>query len=60
MLLKAFIESQFSYCLPIWMLHSRTLDNNVNCLHKKALKIAQSDFKAKFDELMKKDGSFST
>ena len=60
MLLKAFIESQFSYCLPIWMLHSRTLDNNVNCLHKKALKIVHSDFKAKFDELMKKDGSFST
>ena len=59
MLLKDFIESQFSYCPLIWMLHSRTLKNNVNCLHKKALRIVYSDFKAKFHELTKKDGSFS-
>ena len=59
MLLKAFIESQFSYCPPIWMLHSRTLNNNVNLLHKKTLRTAYLDFKAKFDKLMKKDGSFS-
>ena len=59
MLLKDFIESQFSYCPLIWMLHSRTLNNNVNCLHKKALRIVYSDFKAKFRELTKKDGSFS-
>lgn len=55
MLLKDFIESQFSYCPLIWMLHSRTLNNNVNCLHKKALRIVYSDFKAKFDTHLEKD-----
>ena len=30
MFLRAFIESQFSYCLLIRMLHSRTLNNKIN------------------------------
>ena len=33
LLLKAFIESQFGY----WMFHSRTLNNHINRLHKRAL-----------------------
>ena len=59
MLLTAFIESQFSYCLLIWMFHSRTLNNKINILHEKALRIVYSDFKADFDELVEKDDSFS-
>ena len=59
MLLTAFIESQFSYCPLIWMFHSRTLNNKINILHEKALRIVYSDFKADFDELVEKDGSFS-
>ena len=27
-LMKGFIESQFNYCLVIWMSHSRTMNNN--------------------------------
>ena len=59
MLLTAFIESQFSYCPLIWMFHSRTLNNKINILHEKALRIVYSDFKADFDELVEKDDSFS-
>ena len=33
MLLRAFIESQFSYCPLIGMFHSRTLNNKINRLH---------------------------
>ena len=39
MLLRAFIESQFSYCPLIWMFHSRTLNNKINQLHEKALRL---------------------
>ena len=54
MLLRAFIESQFSYCPLIWMFHSRTLNNKINRLHEKVW-----DYKSKFDELLEKDDSFS-
>ena len=59
MFLKIFVESQFSYCPLIWMFHSRTLNNKINILHEKALRIVYSDFKADFDELVEKDDSFS-
>ena len=38
-LLKAFIESQFNYCPLVWMFHSRTLNNRINKLHEKALRL---------------------
>ena len=59
MLLRAFIESQFSYCPLIWMFHSRTLNNKINRLHEKALRIVYEDYKSKFDELLEKDNFFS-
>ena len=59
MLLRAFIESQFSYCPLIWMFYSRTLNNKINRLHEKALSIMYGDYKSQFDELLEKDGSFS-
>ena len=59
MLLRAFIESQFSYCPLIWMFHSRTLNNKINRLHEKALRIVYWDSKSIFDELLEKDSSFS-
>ena len=58
-LLRAFIESPFSYCPRIWMFHSRTLNNKINRLHEKVLRIVYWDYKSKFDELLEKDGSFS-
>ena len=41
------------------MFHSRTLNNKINRLHEKALRIVYSDFKANFGEHLEKDGSFS-
>ena len=55
---KAFIESQFNYCPLIWMFHSRTLNNKINRLHEKALRIVYSDFKSSFCELLGKAKSF--
>ena len=41
------------------MFHSRTLNNKINRLHEKALRIVYGDYKSKFDELLEKDSSFS-
>ena len=52
MLLRAFIQSQFSYCPLIWMFHLRTLNSKINRLHEKALGIVYGDYKSRFDELL--------
>ena len=38
-LMKAFISSQFSYCHLIWMFHSRSLNNKINRIHERALRL---------------------
>ena len=57
--MKAFIESQFNYCPLIWMFHSRTINNKINRLHERALRIVYSDFKSSFEVLFMRDNSFS-
>ena len=58
-LMKAFIESQFNYCLLTWMLHSRTLNSKINRIHERALRTVYSDYNSSFNELLDKDGSFT-
>ena len=41
------------------MFHSRTINNKINRLHERALRIAYSDFKSSFEGLPMKDNSFS-
>ena len=41
------------------MFHSRTLNNKINRLHEKTLRIVYGDYKSKFDELLEKNSSFS-
>ena len=57
--MKTFIESQFNYCPLIWMLHSRTINNKINRLHEKALRIVYSGFRSSIEGLLMKDNSFS-
>ena len=57
-LMKAFIESHFNYCPLIWIFHSRTMNNKINRLHKRALRLFYSDHVSSFDDLLKKDRSF--
>ena len=57
--MKTFLKSHFNYSLLIWVLHSRTLNNKVNCLHERALRIVYSDHKPSFTTLLEKDGSIS-
>ena len=53
MFLQAFMESIFSYCPIILMLHSKTLNNKINPLDEKALKVVYSDFKVRLMNFQK-------
>ena len=57
-IMKAFVESQFGYCL-IWMSHSRGLNNKINRIHERALRITYKDKSSTFQELLEKDNSVS-
>ena len=58
-LLKTFIESQFSYCPLIWMFSSRTMNNKINHIHERALRLVYQDYKTSFEDLLKKDNSLT-
>ena len=58
-IMKAFVESQFGYCPLIWMFHSRELNNKINRIHERALRITYKDKSPTFQELLKKDNSVS-
>ena len=57
-LMKAFIELQFNYCPLVWMFHNRTLNNKINRLHERALRIVYKDENgiSTFEDLQK-DGA---
>ena len=57
--LKYFIESQFSYCPLIWMFHGRITNNKINHIHERALRLTYNDYTSTFEELLDKYGSFS-
>ena len=50
-IMKAFIMSQFRYCPLVWMCHSRTLNNKINKLHERALRLVYDDRQSTFKEL---------
>ena len=58
-LMKAFVTSQFNYCSLIWIFHSRTLNNKMNKLHERALRIVYPDQNLSFDELLELDNSMT-
>ena len=57
--MRAFIESQFQYCPLVWMFHCRTLNNRINRLHERALRLVYKDPSLTFKELLTKDESFT-
>ena len=54
---QSFIMSQFGYCPLIWMNHSQNLNNNINGIHEKALRIVYRDKKSTFKDLFEKYNS---
>ena len=55
--MKSFIISQFNYCLLIWMMHNRGLNNKINLIHESALRIVYNDCSSTFEDLLNKHKS---
>ena len=57
LLFNAFFLSQFQYCPIVWMFHSRQINNKINRLHERALRVIYRDHVSTFEELLAKDKS---
>ena len=57
LLMKSFIEAQFSYCPLTWMFHDRWITQKINRLHERALRIVYKDDTLTFSQLLEKDQS---
>ena len=57
LIMKTFIESQFSYCPLVWMFCSNTMNNKINHIHERALRLVYQDYSSTFEELLIKDKS---
>ena len=56
-LMKAFITSQFNYCPLNWMFYSKQLNNQINKIQERALRLVYKDNKLTFDNPLKLDDS---
>ena len=59
LIMNAFIFSQFGYCPLVWMFHSRKLNNRINNIHERALRIVYRDYESTFQQLLKQNKSVS-
>ena len=59
MMMNTFVMSQFSYCPLIWMFHDRRINNKINKIHERALRIAYRDSHSCFEFLLEKNNSVS-
>ena len=54
---KAFVNSQFGYCPLNWMFRNKTLNNRINRIHERALRIVYRDKIPNFTELLQKENT---
>ena len=57
LIVNAFFKSQFNYCPLVCMNHSRNLNNKINRLHERCLRMIYNDNKSSFQELLERDKS---
>ena len=55
--MKTFIQSQFNYCPLVWMFHSRIMNNKINKLHERALRVVYNNNNLTFQELLDLDNA---
>ena len=58
-IMTAFFKSQFSYIPLTWMMHSGKLNNKINQLHERCLRVTYNDSLFSFEELLERDNSVS-
>ena len=54
LLMNSFFASQFNYCPLVWMCHNHTINNKINRLHKRCLRIVYNDNKSLMSEIFDK------
>ena len=57
LLVNVFFTSQFNYCPLTWMFHCRKLNNKINGLHERCLRLIYSDRNSSYEELLDKDNT---
>ena len=55
LLMNSFFTSQLNYCPLAWIFHSRGLNNKIDPLHERYLRIVYSDNRSSFEDLKDKD-----
>ena len=55
-LYHSFVLSNFNYCQLIWMFSGKSSNNEINRLHKRAMRVLLDDNGSTFDELLQKKG----
>ena len=58
-LLKSFVQSQFSYSPLVWMLCSKVANKKINRVHYKFLKLLHDDNNSTYEQLLDKYGEFT-
>ena len=56
-LMKAFTESQIGFCPLIWIFHSKGVNNKINHVHRRSLRIVYKNDISSFEDL--RDKSFA-
>ena len=59
-LMNVLFKTQFNYCPIVWVFRSRSLNNEINRLHERCLRMICNDKRSNFDVLLVKDNSIST
>ena len=54
-IVNLFITSHFSHYPLVWMFHSRRLNNRIDHIHERALKIIYQGYNSSFKELLNKN-----
>lgn len=58
-IMKAFIESQFGYSPPMWMFCSRGLNDKINLVHERALRISHHSKSSSFGKVINENNSLT-
>ena len=58
-LMNSFFNSQFGYCPLIWMFHSRIMNNKINRLHERCMRLIYEDKTSSSEELLEQEKSVS-
>ena len=56
-IMKAFILPQFNYYPLVWMFCDRTLNNRINRIYERALRITYKDMTSDFDTMLLRDNA---